>query len=179
MDHNIGPVFPIALNTKATISTPPVNPGEKDIPSPNDIFSLPNNTPNTIPMAIGKKSVSDSNLALLPNIQAKPFNPSFRPPPSVCLRTSGPNRVKGKIYTAPPHPRHGTAEVLMQVQVSQLLVNHIFYWSTAKTGYPDSPPTAIRPPYALPAIRLIEKVHPRSPQPAPSLRHAKMYVPSE
>ena len=79
MDHNMGPVFPIALNTKATISTPPVNPGEKDIPSPNDIFSLPNNTPNTIPMAMGKKSVSDNNLALLPNMQAKPLNPSFSP----------------------------------------------------------------------------------------------------
>ena len=79
MDHSIGPVFPTALSTNATISTPPVNPGEKDIPSPNDRFNLPNKTPSTIPIAMGKKSVSESSLALLPNMHANPFKPSFSP----------------------------------------------------------------------------------------------------
>ena len=74
-----GPVLPIALRNRATIRIPPVSPGENDKPPGKDIFSLPNSTPSTIPIAIGKKSVSDSFLALLPKRRASPFSPSFSP----------------------------------------------------------------------------------------------------
>ena len=79
IDQMTGPVLPTALRNKATISMPPVRPGENDKPPGKDIFSLPNNTPSTMPIAIGKKSVSDSFLALLPNRRARPFRPSFSP----------------------------------------------------------------------------------------------------
>ena len=79
IDHRIGPVLPIALKNKATIRIPPVNPGEKDKPPGKVIFSLPNNTPKTIPIAIGKKSVSDNFLALFPSKRANPLSPSFSP----------------------------------------------------------------------------------------------------
>ena len=79
IDHKTGPVLPTALSTNATINTPPVNPGEKESPPGKERFSLPNNTPSTIPMAIGKKSVSDSCLALLPSKRATPLSPSFSP----------------------------------------------------------------------------------------------------
>ena len=75
----MGPVLPIALNTRATINTPPVSPGENDRLSEKDIFILPNSTPNTIPIAMGKKSVSDSFFALLPSRRATPLSPSFSP----------------------------------------------------------------------------------------------------
>ena len=79
MDHRIGPVLPIALKNKATIRIPPVSPGENDNPPGKVIFSLPNNTPNTIPIAMGKKSVSDNFFALFPNRRASPLSPSFSP----------------------------------------------------------------------------------------------------
>ena len=61
------------------MSTPPVSPGENEMFSPSDILSLPKITPSTIPIAIGKKSVSDRSLALLPIMQANPLSPSFSP----------------------------------------------------------------------------------------------------
>ena len=79
IDQIMGPVLPIALNTRATIKTPPVSPGENDRLSEKEIFILPNNTPNTIPIAMGKKSVSDSFFALFPNRRATPLSPSFSP----------------------------------------------------------------------------------------------------
>ena len=79
IDQRIGPVLPTALSINATINTPPVNPGEKERLSENEILSLPNKTPSTIPIAIGKKSVSDSFLASLPNKRATPLMPSFSP----------------------------------------------------------------------------------------------------
>ena len=79
IDQIIGPVLPIALSTRATIRTPPVNPGENDRLSEKEIFILPNNTPSTIPIAIGKKSVSDNFFALFPSRRAIPLSPSFSP----------------------------------------------------------------------------------------------------
>ena len=67
MDQMIGPVLPIALRISATIRMPPVSPGEKEKESENEMFSFPNNTPRTIPAAIGKKSVSESFFSSLPN----------------------------------------------------------------------------------------------------------------
>ena len=40
---------------------------------------LPNNTPSTIPIAFGKKSVSDNFFALFPSRRAIPLSPSFSP----------------------------------------------------------------------------------------------------
>ena len=79
IDHSIGPVLPIALSTSAIIRIPPVSPGEKDSPPPKEIFSLPNSTPSTIPIAIGKKSVSDNFFASFPISAATPCKPSFSP----------------------------------------------------------------------------------------------------
>ena len=75
----IGPVLPTALKTNATINTPPVNPGENDSVSEKEIFNLPNKTPSTIPIAMGKKSVSESFFALFPSRRATPLMPSFSP----------------------------------------------------------------------------------------------------
>ena len=79
MDHIIGPVLPMALRNNAIISTPPVSPGEKVMPPPKEMCSFPNNTPNTIPIAIGKKSVSDKRFTSFPNKRATAWIPSFSP----------------------------------------------------------------------------------------------------
>ena len=79
IDQMIGPVFPMALNTKATIRIPPVSPGENEKESEKDIFNFPNNTPNTIPIAIGKKSVSERRFSSLPMNWASSFTLSFSP----------------------------------------------------------------------------------------------------
>ena len=79
MDHIIGPVLPMALRNNAIISTPPVSPGEKVMPPPQEICSFPNNPPNTIPIAIGKKSVSDKRFTSFPNKRATAWIPSFSP----------------------------------------------------------------------------------------------------
>ena len=60
IDQMIGPVLPMALSTKATIKIPPVSPGEKEKESEKERCNFPNNTPKTIPAAMGKKSVSES-----------------------------------------------------------------------------------------------------------------------
>ena len=69
----------MALRKRAIIRTPPVNPGENDIPLPKEILILPNNTPRTIPIAIGKKSVSDKRFSSFPNRRPTACTPSFSP----------------------------------------------------------------------------------------------------
>ena len=79
MDQMMGPVLPKALNTKATISTPPVKPGEKLKLSEKEMLILPKSTPKTIPMAMGKKSVSERRFSSFPSCLARADRLSFCP----------------------------------------------------------------------------------------------------
>ena len=79
MVHSTGPVLPTAPRIKATMSTPPVRPGENEKLSEKEMDNLPKSTPRTIPMAMGKKSVSETFLASLPKSLVTSSKSSFSP----------------------------------------------------------------------------------------------------